>query len=127
MMVVVSEDGICGSTVSREGGDLPRPPIVTLCGSTRFKDQFEQAEMILEMRGWAVFTVGGFPHHDKFTITEKEKIGFDILHKQKIAMSDAIYVVNVNGYIGESTRSEIALAKSLGKAIMYLEGDPNAG
>ena len=43
------------------------------------------------------------------------------LHFQKIEMSDAIFVVNVDGYIGESTRKEIEYAKSLDKEVMYLE------
>lgn len=43
------------------------------------------------------------------------------MHKRKIDMADAIYVINVGGYIGESTRSEIEYAQSKGKKVIFLE------
>ena len=93
---------------------------ITLCGSTRFRAQFEQMNRKLTLEGHVVLSVGVFGHFgDK--ITEDEKRMLDEIHKRKIDMSDAIYVLNVGGYIGESTRSEIEYACERGKKIMYLE------
>ena len=117
--VRVMEDESCGAEVSREIPD--QPPIVTICGSTRFKQAWLDAMDLLEREGCAAFAVGSFMHADDVPIRPQQKIEFDHLHKQKIAMSDSIYVLNVDDYIGESTRSEINFAKSLGKKIRYLE------
>lgn len=97
-----------------------RPPVVTLCGSTRFKDEFRKAEAGMEGKGWCVFTVGFFAHADGIPISEKAKQAADELHKWKISMSDWVYVVNPGGYIGDSTRSEINFAKDIGVPIRYL-------
>ena len=59
--------------------------------------------------------------HDMSFYTEEDIKLFKELHFQRIAMSDAIFVVNVDGYIGKSTQNEIEYAKSLGKEILYLE------
>jgi len=45
----------------------------------------------------------------------------DDMHKRKIDMADSIFVINVGGYIGESTRSEIEYAKKNGRGVQYLE------
>jgi ferredoxin-NADP reductase len=102
------------------------PIIVTLCGSTRFKEQYEQAAKELTLQGKMVFSVGFFGHQedgDGKTLDQRSetKIALDELHLRKIDCSDAIYVLNVGGYIGESTRREIEYAKKLGKKISYLE------
>lgn len=117
--VTVFEDESCGSTVQQSG--LDRPLIVTICGSTKFKEEYRKAEKDLELQGYAVMSVGSFPHAEGSTLDPDIKIALDILHKQKIAMSDAIYVINPNGYIGESTASEIQMARKLGKAVIYME------
>ena len=57
------------------------------------------------------------PNKDAYT--EEEALMLDEMHKEKIKISDAILVVNVNNYIGSSTKSEIEFAKSLGKEIIY--------
>lgn len=97
-------------------------PVITLCGSTRFKDVFLEIQKQLTLQGWIVLTVGLFGHSgDNEVWSDNAKALLDDLHKAKIAMSDAIFVINKDGYIGESTRSEIEWAQDLGKDIYYLE------
>lgn len=98
-------------------------PVITLCGSTRFKDQFLEAQKRLTLEGNIVISVGLFGHSgDDEVWTEGTKEMLDDMHKRKIDMADAIYVINVGGYIGESTRSEIEYAKRNGKEVRYLDG-----
>ena len=96
-------------------------PVITLCGSTRFKDEFMQVQKELTLKGNIVISVGLFGHSgDNEVFTNKEtKIMLDDMHKRKIDMADEIFVVNVGGYIGESTASEIEYAKSHNKPIRY--------
>jgi hypothetical protein len=97
-------------------------PVITLCGSTRFKDQFIEAQKRLTLEGNIVISVGLFGHSgDDEVWTEGTKEMLDKMHKRKIDMADAIYVINVGGYIGESTRSEIEYAIRNGKEVRYLE------
>ena len=99
-------------------------PVITLCGSTRFKDQFLEAQKRLTLAGNIVISVGMFGHSgDDEVRTEGTKEMLDDMHKRKIDMADAIYVINVGGYIGESTSSEIEYAESIGKEILYLENN----
>ena len=100
----------------------PRPKIVTVCGSTRFKEECLQVISDLERGGYAVFSVGSFPHSEGERIDPGLKATLDQLHLSKIDISDGIYVVNVGGYIGKSTQAEIEYARSKGKTIAYLEG-----
>lgn len=112
-----------GGPVERE-----RPRIVCLCGSTRFYDAFQEANYARTMAGEIVLSVGFYPHakaehghgegvgHDS-----AEKAVLDELHKRKIDLADYVLVLNVGGYIGESTRSEIEYAEALGKPVEYLE------
>lgn len=96
--------------------------VVTLCGSTRFKDAFMEAQKRLTLAGNIVISVGLFGHSgDNEVWTEGTKEMLDNMHKRKIDMSDGIYVINVGGYIGESTRSEIDYAIRNGKTVEYLE------
>ena len=96
--------------------------VITLCGSTRFKDAFLEAQKRLTLVGNIVISVGLFGHSgDDEVWTEGTKEMLDDMHKRKIDMADGIYVINVSGYIGESTRSEIEYARSQGKTIEYLE------
>lgn len=97
--------------------------VVTLCGSTKFKDEFMQQQKRLTLEGNIVISVGLFGHADgeyNTVITDEVKEMLDDIHKRKIDMSDAIFVIDVDGYIGASTRSEIEYAKATGKEIMYL-------
>lgn len=97
-------------------------PVITLCGSTRFKEQFLEAQKRLTLEGNIVISVGLFGHSgDDEVWTSGTKEMLDNMHKRKIDMADAIYVINVCGYIGESTRSEIDYAEKNGKGIIYLE------
>lgn len=100
-------------------------PVVTLCGSTRFKDAFLAAQKRLTLEGNIVISVGLFGHSgDDEVWTEGTKAMLDDMHLRKIDMAEAIYVVNPGGYIGESTRREIAYARQQGKQIRSLEPLP---
>ena len=103
--------------------------VITLCGSTRFKDAFMEAQKRLTLEGNIVISVGLFGHSggnevggdmDEGTLTRTKEM-LDDMHKRKIDMADEIYVINVGGYIGSSTRSEINYAKAAGKSVRYLE------
>jgi hypothetical protein len=100
-----------------------RPIVVCLCGSTKFKQAFIDANFRETMQGKIVLSVGWFSHADGniYTPTEEEKVMLDELHKRKIDLADEILVLNVDGYIGESTRSEINYASRNGKWIRFLE------
>ena len=96
--------------------------VITLCGSTRFKEDFERVNRELTLLGNIVISVGCFGHSgDSFT--DEQKVMLDDIHKRKIDMADAIYVINKDGYIGSSTRSEIQYAIRTGKQIIYMEDD----
>jgi len=96
-------------------------PIITLCGSTRFKDDFLRVQKELTLQGYIVISVGLFGHSgDEDAWTKGTKEMLDDMHKRKIDLAQAIYVINKDGYIGDSTRSEIEYAKATGKAIYYL-------
>ena len=95
--------------------------IITLCGSIKFKDEFMRVQEKLTLDGNIVLTPNFFNNIKKEDIGERRKKMLDEMHKQKIDMSDEIYVINVGGYIGESTKSEIEYAKAEGKKIDYLE------
>ena len=106
-----------------------RYPVITLCGSTRFRDAFMEAQKRLTLEGNIVISVGLFGHSgdsevwenmDEGTLTATKEM-LDDMHKRKIDMADSIYVINVDGYIGESTRSEIEYAVRTGKIVRYLE------
>lgn len=93
--------------------------VITLCGSTKFKEEFIEVQKQLTLEGNIVISVGLFGHSgDNFT--DEEKIMLDDMHKRKIDMADEIFVINVNNYIGSSTKSEIEYAKSHNKTIRYL-------
>ncbi len=95
--------------------------VITLCGSTRFKEAFLREQKRLTLEGNIVISVGLFGHSgDGEVWTEGVKAMLDDMHKRKIDMADEIFVINVDGYIGESTRSEIEYAISTGKKVRYL-------
>ena len=96
--------------------------VITLCGSTRFKDAFMEAQKKLSLQGNIVISVGLFGHSgDSEVWDEGVKEMLDDMHKRKIDMADEIFVINVGGYIGASTRSEIDYAHATGKPVGYLE------
>ena len=103
--------------------------VVTLCGSTRFKDQFMEIQKRLTLEGNIVISVGLFGHAgdqevwdgmDEGTLSKTKEM-LDDMHKRKIDMADEIYVINVGGYIGDSTRSEIQYAEEHGKTVRYYQ------
>ena len=96
--------------------------VITLCGSTRFKDAFLAAQKRLTLAGNIVISVGLFGHSgDDEAMDAVTKAMLDDMHKRKIDMADEIYVINVGGYIGSSTQSEIEYAKAANKTGRYLE------
>ena len=106
-----------------------RYPVITLCGSTRFKREFMEAQKRLTLEGNIVISVGLFGHSDDEEVWDgmdedtlsKTKEMLDDMHKRKIDMADEIFVINVGGYIGDNTRSEIEYAKMNDKKVRYLE------
>lgn len=103
--------------------------VITLCGSTRFKEEFMEVQKHLTLKGNIVISVGLFGHSgdnevwenmDEGTLTKTKEM-LDDMHKRKIDMADEIFVINVGGYIGSSTRSEIEYAQATGKPVRYLE------
>lgn len=93
--------------------------VITLCGSTKYKDKFMEIQKMLTLKGNIVISVGCFGHSGD-EITEEQKIMLDDMHKCKIDMADEIFVINVDGYIGNSTKSEIEYAAKNGKKVNYL-------
>ena len=103
--------------------------VITLCGSTRFKNEFMEVQKRLTLEGNIVISVGLFGHSgdnevwenmDEGTLTKTKEM-LDDMHKHKIDMADEIFVINVGGYIGSCTRSEIEYAQATGKPVRYLE------
>jgi len=100
--------------------------VITLCGSTRFKDQFIKVQKKLTLECNIVISVGLFGHSgDDDVWTEGTKEMLDDMHKKKIDMADEVYIINPGGYIGESTRSEINYALAAGKKVNYLVAPEN--
>lgn len=96
--------------------------IITLCGSTKFKDEFIREQKRLTLEGNIILTVGLFGHSgDNEVWNDGVKEMMDDMHKRRIDLSDEIFVINKNGYIGESTRSEIEYAIKTNKPVKYME------
>jgi hypothetical protein len=99
--------------------------IITLCGSTRFETEFSEVNQRLTTEGCVVISLGMFrlpdlPDYDWTADSSDLKGRLGDVHFQKIRMADEVYVVDPGGYVGESTRREIAYAESLGKPVRYL-------
>ena len=102
------------------------PTIVCLCGSSRFKDAFDRANMEETLPGRIVLSIGTTRRSDQELLeagdlTAEQKKGLDALHLQKVALADEVLVLNVGGYLGESTRREVARAIQLVKLVRWLE------
>ena len=107
-----------------------RPKVVTLCGSSRFPEAFHLANLHLTMQGHIVISLGAFAHADqpagaRFLLSDgdestTQKRSIDELHFRKIDLADEIFVVNVGGYVGDSTRREIAYAEAAGKVVNWM-------
>jgi hypothetical protein len=106
--------------------ETTRAEVVTLCGSTKFKDEIHAENMRLTMAGSLVISLGVFGHtdlpdYDWTTDASDLKRMLDAMHRQKIDMADHVHVVNVGGYYGESTAREIAYARASGKTVTFME------
>jgi hypothetical protein len=105
-----------------------KPKIVTLCGSTKFRDEFVRQNLNETLAGKIVLSIGCdmksddeiFGHMSPEQLREV-KAGLDELHKRKIDISDEVLILNVGGYVGDSTRSERDYASRIGKDVRYLE------
>lgn len=105
--------------------------VITLCGSTRFQKQFYEVQKQLTLHGYIVISVGLFGHSGDMEVWEdmdegtktKTKEMLDDMHKRKIDLADEIFVINVDGYIGDSTRSEIEYAKTTHKPVRYYQDE----
>lgn len=96
--------------------------VITLCGSTKFKDDFLKIQTSLTLKGVIVISLGLFSKVDEnLIITNELEQVLIAMHKQRIDMADGIFVINKNGYIGFNTKMEIEYAKLSGKTIEYLE------
>lgn len=96
--------------------------VITLCGSTKFKDDFLREQKRLTLEGNIVISVELFGHSgDDEVFLENVKEMLDDMHKRKIDMADEIFVINKDGYIGSSTKSEIDYAIKTNKKVRYME------
>lgn len=115
---------LVASSFQNEG---PRPKVVCLVGSSRFFVEFQRAAYLGELAGEIIIGPGFTPdvaadkHGGNVGITPEQKIAVDVLYRHKIAMSDEVRVINVGGYVGESTKGDLVFARSLGKKISWLE------
>jgi hypothetical protein len=103
----------------------PQPPIIVLCGSTRFVDEFNRQRKALTEQGSIVLSIEVVTtqarEHDPQHCDPALKAALDELHLRKVDLADKVLVLNVGGYIGESTAREIAYAESIGRPVRYLE------
>src|SRR4051794_19437799 len=106
---------------SAEGG----AKVITLCGSARFEAEFAEINQRLTMEGCVVISLGMFslpelPGYDWTADSSNLKGRLGDVHLQKIRVADEVFIVDPGGYVGESTRREIAYAESLGKPVRFL-------
>lgn len=93
--------------------------VITVCGSYKFKNEIVEITEKMALKGNCMLTPIELTKKDKDVYTQEDISLLGKMHLEKIKISDAILVVNVNGYIGESTKKEIEYAKSLNKEILY--------
>jgi hypothetical protein len=96
-----------------------RPEIVCICGSARFVDEMGAANRELTFAGAIVVAPGVFPGTEDESMTDEQKAALGALHLRKVDLADRVLIVNPGGYIGESTRNEIAYARATGKPISF--------
>ena len=126
MLIIVSILNIKMMLKIRKHGNFLRAnvydkhKVIVLCGSTRFEDEFKMVNKELTLRGHIVISVGVFGHSSDNKIwDENTKRLLDKIHKRKIDLASAIMVINKDGYIGESTKSEIEYAIATNKEVYY--------
>jgi hypothetical protein len=93
--------------------------VITLCGSMRFREEFERLDAELTLAGHVVLTPTALSPSTELTPEERARLGR--VHLQKVGMADEVLVLNVGGYVGESTRREIEHARSRGIPVSFLE------
>lgn len=93
--------------------------VITICGSYKFKKEMDEITEKMALEGNCMLTPINLTKTNKEAYTKEEAMIIGNMHKEKIKLSDAILVVNVNDYIGDSTKREIEYAKSLNKEILY--------
>ena len=93
--------------------------IITICGSYKFKKEMIEIAEIMTLKENCVLLPNELSRTNKESYTEEEASIIDKMHKEKIKISDAILVVDINNYIGRSTKEEIEYAKNLNKEIIY--------
>ena len=93
--------------------------IITLCGSTRFMQQFREVEKALTLEGNITLPPAIYGKIEGIEYPKELAMHLYNLHLDKIAISDGIFVVDPEGYLGDSTRKEIAYAQKNGKSIRY--------
>jgi hypothetical protein len=93
--------------------------VITLCGSMRFREEFARLDAELMLAGHVVLSPTAVDPSTELDADERARLGR--MHLQRIAMSDEVLVVNVGGYVGESTRREIEHARSRGIPVSFLE------
>ncbi len=98
----------------------PKPEVVTFCGSTKFKNEFIAENRRLSLEGKIVISLGVFCHQEPDFDWGAHKGKLDDLHYRKIDLANRVHVIDVDGYIGPSTRKEIAYAVSRGIPVTYL-------
>jgi len=117
--VLVAED-----IVREHNLRVGRPKVVCLCGSGRFREAFEHAEFNETLAGHIVLTIGcNTKDVARTPELSRHKPMLDELHLRKIDMADEVLILNVGGYIGESTRNELNYARSLQKTVRFLEAE----
>jgi hypothetical protein len=97
--------------------------VITLCGSMRFREEFERLDAELTLAGHVVLTPTALAPSTELNVEERARLGR--IHLQKVGMADEVLIVNVGGYVGESTRREIEHARSRGVLVSFLEPHAN--
>jgi hypothetical protein len=105
---------------------MPRPTVIALCGSSKFKSTIMGLMQRESLRGKIVLQHGFYHHVDLVPITDMQKKMLDEVMLHKIEMADEVLIVNVNGYIGTSTKAAIEHAKALRKRLVWYE-EPEEG
>lgn len=117
----VRQRGVCETCQCPIDASLANPEIVCLCGSTKFKDEYETEKTRLTLAGKIVISVAFYGHSDDMEFKDGQKAMVDELHKRKIDVADRVHVINVDGYIGDSTKDEIAYAEQTNTEVTYYE------
>jgi hypothetical protein len=97
--------------------------VITLCGSMRFREEFERLDAELTLAGHVVLTPTALAPSTELNVEERARLGR--IHLQKVGMADEVLIVNVGGYVGENTRREIEHARSRGVLVSFLEPHAN--